>query len=181
MSGIRLTTRRLRLRPARLGDLAFFHAYATTPEVWKPAGFAPPTRVAQTRAKLRGIEAHWRGRGQRLLVFAVDRRKDGRTIGFVGLRWPHAGVAELGYGLLPEHWGRGYGAEAARRVLRLAFEEFDAHRAQATCWVRNVRSAAVLSRLGLSREGRLKGFLRRGREIRDEWMYGVTRAAWRRR
>lgn len=76
----------------------------------------------------------------------------------------------------PSHWGKGYATEAVGRVVETAFRKFSAHRVQATCWVKNQGSARVLEKCGFRREGRLRGFMRVGDRIRDEFGYGITRA-----
>lgn len=84
-------------------------------------------------------------------------------------------VGELGYSIHPRFWGNGYASEAVRRVVDLAFGELGAHRVQATCWVKNPRSAGVLKNAGLRKEGTLRGYLKRGRMVRDEFMFGLAR------
>lgn len=97
------------------------------------------------------------------------------------LRWPHRGLGEIGYGLHPRNWGRGYATEAVKRITALAFDRFGAHRVQATCWAKNAASARVLVKAGYNKEGRLRGYLKRGDAVRDEFMFGLARADRRRR
>ena len=47
-------------------------------------------------------------------------------IGMVGIDWREPDAPELGYWLGVEHWGQGFGTEAARAVIDFTFEEFDA-------------------------------------------------------
>lgn len=171
-------TRRLLLRPVRLSDAPAFAACSRDPRVAAPVGIGAPWSLATARGRVRSALKAMRGRGQRLLAVSLLRRSDGAWLGSLNLRWPHAGVGELGYYLLPEHWGKGYATEAVRRVVDLAFREFGAHRVQATAWVRNPGSARVLRKAGLLKEGRLRGYLKRGDEVRDEFMFGVARRAW---
>lgn len=88
-----------------------------------------------------------------------------RLIGNCGLRMSHPDLqqAELGYELSPEHWGQGYATEAARAMVEFGFTRLGLHRIWATCIAENVRSARVLGRVGLRREGRLR---------EAEWMKG---------
>ncbi|WP_307844636.1 GNAT family N-acetyltransferase [Actinotalea solisilvae] len=58
---------------------------------------------------------------------------------------------ELGYVFHPDHWGRGYATEACRALLTAVFAD-GAHRVVARCDPANVRSWALLERLGLRRE-----------------------------
>jgi RimJ/RimL family protein N-acetyltransferase len=56
---------------------------------------------------------------------------------------------EIGFAFHPHHHGRGYATEAARLLLRLAFEELDLHRVIGRLEARNTASARVLERLGM--------------------------------
>jgi RimJ/RimL family protein N-acetyltransferase len=148
---------------------------AASPGVALAAGYPTPRSPRDTRVRVARFAAQWRKRGLKTLTFSITRREDGAWAGLVDLRWPHAGVGELGYCLHPRFWGRGYATEAVRRVVDLAFAEFGAHRVQATCWVKNSRSIGVLQNAGLRREGLLRGYLKRGRIVRDEFMFGLAR------
>jgi RimJ/RimL family protein N-acetyltransferase len=46
-------------------------------------------------------------------------------IGVVGVDWREPDAPELGYWLGVEHWGQGFGTEAARAVIDFTFEESD--------------------------------------------------------
>jgi RimJ/RimL family protein N-acetyltransferase len=171
-----LTTRRLSLRPIRPSDAPLVHDLATSKGVAVPAGYPTPKNLQASRARVGRSVAEWRKREPKRLTFSIIRREDAAWLGLVNLNWPHAGVGELGYSLHPRYWGRGYASEAVRRVVDLAFGELGAHRVQATCWVKNPRSAGVLKNAGLRKEGTLRGYLKRGRMVRDEFLFGLARA-----
>jgi RimJ/RimL family protein N-acetyltransferase len=69
--------------------------------------------------------------------------------GFVALRFVGAGEVELLYGLEPHSWGQGLATEAARCVLRYAFDTLGLDRVLAGADPPNGRSFAVLDRLGM--------------------------------
>jgi RimJ/RimL family protein N-acetyltransferase len=56
---------------------------------------------------------------------------------------------ELGYRLLPSHWGRGLATQGARLLVRRAFTELGLHRVVATTMVVNTGSRRVLEKAGL--------------------------------
>ena len=172
---MKLTTRRLSLRPIRLSDAPLVYAMATAPGVAFPAGYPTPNSFRVSRARVAAFAAAWRKKTPTLMVFSVVRRSDGAWLGLANLRWPHGGVGELGYSLHPDHWGQGYASEAVKLLVRLAFVEFGAHRVQATCWVKNPRSMGVLKNAGLKKEGTLRGYLKCGKIVRDEFMFGLAR------
>jgi RimJ/RimL family protein N-acetyltransferase len=175
---MRLKTRRLLLRPPVKGDAAHIFTYASLEEVSRPAGYPRHAALADSMTWVRTATRNWKKKGDRSMAFTILLKKDGTPIGGLNLRWSHPGVAVFGYGLHPDHWGRGYAPEAARKIVDLAFAKFGAHRVQATCWVKNTRSAAVLRKLGLRKEGRLRGYLKRAGEVRDEFIFGMTRQDW---
>jgi ribosomal-protein-alanine N-acetyltransferase len=70
--------------------------------------------------------------------------------------------AELGYWLFPVHWGRGAASECVSALLAHAFGAMNLHRVAAEVDVDNLRSIALLERLGFAFEG-----VRRGCELKD--------------
>lgn len=171
---MRLLTRRLILRPVRAADVPYYFELDSDPAVAGPLGLGGRASLARTRRSVLSSVRDWRRKRPKRLAFTIVSRRGGKPRGGLNLRWPHAGVAELGCAIDPRHQGRGYATEAVRRVVELAFGRLGAHRVQATCWVRNPASARVLEKAGLKREGRLRGYLRRGLEVRDEFMFGMT-------
>jgi ribosomal-protein-alanine N-acetyltransferase len=85
--------------------------------------------------------------------------------GFVGLCGPIVQEVEgeieleVGYHLLPAHRGRGFATEAARGVMRYAFDELGAQRVISIILPDNAASIAVALRNGLvcEREARFRG------------------------
>jgi RimJ/RimL family protein N-acetyltransferase len=59
------------------------------------------------------------------------------------------GDVELGYRLLPSHWGRGLATDGARLLVRRAFEELALPRVVATTMAVNTGSRRVLEKAGL--------------------------------
>ena len=83
----------------------------------------------------------------------------------------------------PDHWGHGYATEACRALLDAVLED-GAHRVVAHCNPANVRSWALLERLGMRREGpavRAAAFSRdpQGRPVwHDEYTYALLDEEW---
>lgn len=176
---MRLLTERLVIRPIRREDALAIFEHASRPGVARTAGFPTPRSLADSRRHARLAAAEWRKAKPARRTFSIISKEEGAWIGSVSLRWAHGGLGEIGYSLHPRHWGRGYAPEAACAVVETAFESFGAHRVQATCWVENARSIRVLRKIGFRKEGRLRGYLKRGAWVRDEFMFAMTRADWR--
>ncbi len=76
-------------------------------------------------------------------------------VGFAGLRgFDDAGEVEILYGLAPNYWRRGLATEAARRVLRFAFEDLELEEVFAGADPPNIRSFRVMERLGFKLHSR---------------------------
>lgn len=176
---LKLTTRRLILRPLALADAHVLFDVGSREDVSRPAGFPRTRTLAASRARVRRTVAECRKGDPKPLSFSIVLKDGGAWAGNVSLRWPHAGIGQLGYLIHPDYWGRGFATEAVRKVVDTAFARFGAHRVQATCWVKNAGSARVLRKAGLRREGTLRGYLKRSGEVRDEYIWGMTRADWR--
>jgi ribosomal-protein-alanine N-acetyltransferase len=75
----------------------------------------------------------------------------GRLSSFAGTphRTPEVG---LFWALFPEHWGKGYATEAARAMVSYGFEELELTRIVATTENDNLRSIAVMKRIGMTIE-----------------------------
>jgi RimJ/RimL family protein N-acetyltransferase len=89
--------------------------------------------------------------------FAVQRRSDGAFVGACGLApgradLPIAPYVDIGWRLAPTAWGAGYATEAAAAVLRDGFERLGLLEIAAITMQSNVRSRAVMERLGMTRD-----------------------------
>jgi ribosomal-protein-alanine N-acetyltransferase len=80
-------------------------------------------------------------------------------LGVIWLRPHHGGGdIEISYALLPEHMGRGYGAEAVTAGLQHAFHGLGLKRVVAETQTLNSRSVRLLERVGMSFERELERF-----------------------
>ncbi|MER7778595.1 GNAT family N-acetyltransferase [Streptomyces sp. NPDC096191] len=147
-----LRTDRLVLRRWRDSDLAPWAAMNADPEVREHLG-EPLTRE-QSDASVAGFRADFERRGYGW--WAVEVRTTGEFIGFAGLDevedgLPFTGV-EIGWRLARSAWGRGYAGEAARAVLAHGFEVLELPEILAVTTATNVRSQAVMRRIGMTRD-----------------------------
>ena len=77
-------------------------------------------------------------------------------IGFVGLVYVDFPAAftpcvEIGWRLGREHWGKGYASEAARASTRYGFEQIGLEEVVSFTVPHNLRSRAVMERIGMTR------------------------------
>jgi RimJ/RimL family protein N-acetyltransferase len=98
----------------------------------------------------------------------------------VGLREIDAehSQAEMGFWIGVQSWGKGYATEAARRVVRYAFEELKLNRVYAHHMVRNPASGRVLEKVGLKREGLLRQRVRKWGVFEDVVLLAILHDDW---
>ncbi|HEX3916944.1 MAG TPA: GNAT family N-acetyltransferase [Caulobacteraceae bacterium] len=145
-----IQTERLLLRHWQEADRAAFAAIVADPEVAGPLGGA---RI-QTPEYFEAMRDFWRLHGNGSLAIVAN----GALVGRVGLRrmppeWEHPmqGEIEVGWMLARPAWGKGYATEAARAMLAWGFETLDIPEIWSWTSVGNLRSQAVMGRLGLAR------------------------------
>jgi RimJ/RimL family protein N-acetyltransferase len=142
-----LETKRLTLRKPTLADVKAI------------AHLANDRRIAENTRRLphpylldHGVEfVRAVADGQRETVFLIEN--DHTPIGVVGVDWRKPETPELGYWLGVEHWGQGFGTEAARAMIDFTFEEFDVEQLISGARVANPASRNILEKCGFQWSG----------------------------
>ena len=151
-----LTTPRLLLRPFEPADAPGILALDSDPAVVRYV----PNKLMTTLDEAAGVIDYIRAQYQRngLGRWAVERREDGAFLGWCGLKLVdddtvngRTGYHDLGYRLLPRHWGQGYASEAAAASLRYGFEVLRLPELHATVMQGNAASQRLVERLGFGR------------------------------
>ena len=141
-----IRTARLVLTPLLPSDFAAAYAVASDARVMAHLGGAQSE--GECAAWLDRQLAHWRAHGYGRYRVEADER----VIGFVGLRHfdapPSSGV-ELAWRIAFEEWGKGYATEAARACIEQGFAVLGLEELIARTSSGNLRSRAVMLRLGM--------------------------------
>lgn len=171
-----LETDRLYLRPFQGGDLEDFYEYARNPKVGPNAGWPPHETIENSKAILnKFLEGDE--------VLALELKQNHKVIGSIGLHNDQlrtaSGVKMLGYVLSEDYWGQGLTTEAARAVLRYAFEELGIYMVTVHHYSHNQRSKRVIEKCGFLYEGTLRhaSQIFNG-NIYDLVCYSLTGAEW---
>ena len=117
--------------------------------------FPAPLTRAESDALIDEFERRFDPRGFGL--WALERRDTGAFIGFTGLAavpWEthFTPAIEVGWLLAPDAWGYGYATEAAREAVRFGFEDVGLEQVVSFTVPANVRSRAVMERLGMTHD-----------------------------
>ncbi|MBV1854793.1 GNAT family N-acetyltransferase [Catellatospora tritici] len=147
---IEIATERLILRDWRETDLPAWAAINADPEVREHLG--PVWDEARSAASIAHYQEAYRRNG--FGFWAVEQRDSGELIGLAGIdpvepEVPFEGV-EIGWRLARSAWGHGYASEAARVVLEFGFQTVGLDEILAITLAGNVRSQAVMRRIGMT-------------------------------
>jgi RimJ/RimL family protein N-acetyltransferase len=128
------------------------------------------------------IETQWAEKGYG--PWAVEIPGVVEFAGDVGLlSHPFIELDEIGWRLARRCWGRGYATEAARAVLADAFERMGRDEIVSFTVPANVRSTAVMKRIGMTHRPE-RDFdhprLPAGHRLSRHVLYSITRDEWRR-
>lgn len=148
-----LRSQRLLMRPWRTDDYPAFAALNADRRVANWLG-GPLAREASDLLADR-ISAHIDEHGWGL--WALELPGKNGFIGFTGLSRPRFDAAftpcvEVGWRIEFNHWGRGYATEAARMALQFGFSTLSLPEIVSFTTTDNVRSRAVMERVGMSHD-----------------------------
>lgn len=178
---VEVDTARLRLRQWRESDREPFAALNADPAVME--FFLSPLSRESSDASIDAWQSQLASRGWS--NWALELKASGELLGFTGLSIPRrvlpfSPCVEVGWRLARTHWGQGYATEAARAALEVAFVRLDLPEIVSFTTVGNVRSRAVMERIGM-RDARqdfeYPGFPE-GHPLRRHCLYRISREAW---
>lgn len=150
LTGVRLETERLVLRPFAQEDLQDLYDYASVPGVGEMAGWPHHQSIEDSRKVIRMFM-------EEKNVLALVLKEEGRVIGSFGLhgswankdeRYQHLAICEIGYVLSRAHWGKGLMPEAAKRMIRFCFEQLHLDAVTVCHFVDNPQSKRVIEKCG---------------------------------
>ena len=152
-----LETERLILRRWKESDAEDLYIYASNPDVGPIAGWPPHQSVEESlgviKNVLNGKEA-----------YAICLKEDGKAIGAIELKLNgHTDMTErddeceLGYWLGKLFWGQGFMTEAAREILRHAFEDICMSKVWCGYYEGNAKSKHVQEKVGFKYQWTTEG------------------------
>ena len=149
VTGIRLETERLILRPWRQEDLQDFYEYAHVDGVGQMAGWLPHKDLQKSKEILDLFM-------EEKITLALELKENGKVIGSIGLEFPEEDPSlsqaqkgrEIGYVLSKDYWGRGLMPEAVKAVIQYCFQELDYDWLTCGHFVWNNQSRRVVEKCG---------------------------------
>ena len=150
---ITFKTKRLHLRPVTSEDAPFILELLNTPKWFQYIG---DRKVYSVKDASNYITEKMTPQMERLGFgnFLMIRQSDQKKIGTCGLydREGMEGV-DIGFALLPAYENQGFGTEAAKEMVRAAWEDFGLTKISGITTKENVASQRLLEKLGLKYKG----------------------------
>ena len=171
-----LETERLILRPWCDDDAPDLYIYASDPDIGPPAGWPPHTSVENSLEIIRTVLSAPD-------TFAVCLKENGKPIGSIGFHRNDLAEDddeyELGYWIGKPYWGQGLIPEAAREMLRHAFEDLKMNLIWCGYYDGNEKSRRVQEKLGFVYQQRTEGIeVKQMNEIRTGHSNLMTKERW---
>jgi len=117
--------------------------------------------------------------------WAAESLESGRFLGFVGLNIPRSDLpfspcVEVAWRLARPYWGKGYATEGAAAALKVGFEQLGLDAVVSFAVVSNVRSRAVMERLGMidTHQNFEHPDVPEPGDLREHCLYRISRQAW---
>ncbi|MFR9673911.1 GNAT family N-acetyltransferase [Streptomyces sp. TR06-5] len=182
METVRLATERLELRPFRSADVDDVAAACQDPEIarWIPIP-VPYGREDALEFVERISPGGWREDTMyNFGVFTRDTRSLVGSMGLVRLAELRAPThqAEIGFWTAKPQRRKGYTEEAARAVIRWAFEDLGVERLEWVATAGNTASRAVAEKLGFVMEGLQRAKIVHRGVRRDAWHGALLPTDW---
>jgi ribosomal-protein-alanine N-acetyltransferase len=172
-----LRTPRLHLREFVESDFDSVLAYSSDARVTRYLFFGPRD-ADSTSEYLQELLESQREQPRVRFELAVEEIASGRLIGACDLSLIERNVADLGYMLELNAWGKGYATEIATSLLEAAFLQLRADRVISTVDVNNGASIRVLEKIGM----RWEAVYRKHRRAKNRWwdchLFVMPREVW---
>lgn len=166
------------LRELRVTDAPALLSAIGSAEVTRLISPPPPT--------VEGFEkfiawTHRQREAGKSVAFGIVLKDSDTVVGLFQVRalQPAFDVAEWGFALGSELWGRGVFSDGGQLVLDFAFDVIGVHRLEARAALKNGRGNGALQKLGATQEGVLhRSFLRNGVYL-DQALWAILADSWR--
>ena len=152
-----LETERLILRRWKESDAEDLYKYASNPDVGPIAGWPPHQSIEESLDVIKNV---FNGKE----AYAICLKEDGKAIGAIELKLNgHTDMTErddeceLGYWLGKPFWGQGIMPEAAREILRHAFEDIGMSKVWCGYYEGNTKSKRVQEKVGFKYQWTTEG------------------------
>ena len=169
-----LETDRLILRDIRMEDIQeYYERLYGDGDVCRYLLFDPHQDIGESLQSIEEILRHYEeGKFYR---WGITEKGDDSLIGIIGLVRIEEEKSECSFAYLLgcDYWGKGYGTEALKAVIRFAFAEMDIRRIVADHMAENPASGKVMQKAGMVHTGTEKAKYEKAGRVYDAEVYEI--------
>jgi ribosomal-protein-alanine N-acetyltransferase len=144
-------TRTLRIREIAMGDMRAFARFMTDIEYQRFLAVRYPNEYAVHQFITRAVARQDR-KGRVTWHLAAEDRQSRKVLGDGFIIFHEKSVAEIGWGVDPSLWNRGYGTEIANALVAIAIERLNAGDVWCKIKSQNRASIRVAEKCGMRRD-----------------------------
>lgn len=111
-------------------------------------------------------------------IFFTIEKKDQTMIGHIN-GWMRGRMMEIGFAVVPNERGKGYGTEAIQLMVDYLFQTTEIVRIQAPTDTGNISVQKALKKAGFMKEGTMRKSLYVRGDYRDMYLYSILREDWK--
>jgi diamine N-acetyltransferase len=164
---------KVRLRPIERDDLPRFVEWFGDPEVRRHLAIYLPFSLAQEERWFENLQGRLERQEDVLLAIETADGVHIGNLGLHGINWKDRS-AELGIAIGEKaYWNQGYGTDAIRTLLGLAFRELNLHRVFLRVDADNARAIRCYEKAGFQREGTSREAVFSEGSYRDQYVMSI--------
>lgn len=166
-----LETVRLLLRPLRMSDAEDIFEYASDPEVTTYTFWYTHNSLDDSKKFISWLTS------DHFACWGIVHKESNKVIGtcfFHSFNFQHR-RADIAFNLSRKYWGQSYATETAREVILFGFNQWGLNRIQGTCMIKNIASARVMEKVGMTFEGILRKYTYGKGRFHDLKLYSILR------
>lgn len=149
--------KRIKLSKIDESGLQDMYEYSKNPLLYRYFEYEPQKSIEETEEYLRKLIRRSESENGHYWFIKLNTGKVIGSFGVIDIDWRRKN-AEIGYGISPDYWGKGYFSEALNLILEFLFNEQNFHRIFAKTQPDNLSSIRSLERAGFKREGTMRDF-----------------------
>jgi ribosomal-protein-alanine N-acetyltransferase len=109
-------------------------------------------------------------------LFTIFVLSTGKPIGMIDVRpGDDPARGDIGLWIGQPYQGKGFGTQAVRKIVEYGFDRLGMQKIEAFVFVGNRASRRIFEKNGFQLEGTIRKACRKGDQMLDEWLLGITR------
>jgi RimJ/RimL family protein N-acetyltransferase len=169
---------RVRLRPVERDDLPHFVEWFGDPEVRRHLDLYLPFSMAQEERWFESLQERLDNEEAVMLTIETAEGAHIGNVGLMSINWKDRN-AELGIAIGDKsYWDKGYGSDAVRTMLKVAFRQMNLHRVRLRVHEDNVRGIRCYEKVGFQHEGTMRESVFKEGRYYDMHIMGILKSEY---